>query len=136
MNNHHYKISEVSTQLSLSQDTLRYYEKIGLLNRVARSESGIRQYCDQDMSHLRFIKRAQKMNFTLAEISDLLKMRQAPQTARDEVRQLTSAKLMQVETRLEELSMLRSELRLLLNLCRQTDGGCPIIETIDAREAG
>ena len=135
-NNRRYKISEVSTQLSLSQDTLRYYEKIGLLNRVGRSESGVRQYCEQDISHLRFIQRAQKMNFTLAEISDLLQMRQAPQTARDDVRQLTSTKLADVETRLEELNLLRNELQLLLNLCRNTDGGCPIIENIDATQAG
>ncbi len=126
-----YKISEVSERLSLSQDTLRYYEKIKLLNSVARSPSGLRQYSDQDISHLRFIQRAQKMNFTLVEIAQLLKMRQAPQSARDDIRQLTSSKLVEVETRLEELSLLRNELQLLLNLCRDSEDGCPIIENID-----
>ena len=131
MNNRRYKISEVSERLSLSQDTLRYYEKIGLLNTVERSPSGIRQYNEQDLSHLRFIQRAQKMNFTLAEISELLNMRQAPQYARDEVRQLTSSKLIEIETRLEELTLLRNEFQLLLNLCRNSEGGCPIIENIE-----
>ncbi len=131
MNNRRYKISEVSSRLSLTQDTLRYYEKIGLLNTIERSVSGIRQYTEADISHLRFIQRAQKMNFSLAEISDLLKMRQDPQHARDEVRLLTSAKLVEIEARLDELSSLRNELQLLLNLCRNTEGDCPIIENIE-----
>ncbi len=136
MNKRQYKISEVSERLSLSQDTLRYYEKIGLLNPIARSSAGIRQYSEQDISQLRFIQRAQKMNFTLAEIAELLKMRRAPQHAREDVRQLTSAKLREVETRLEELSLLKNELQLLLNLCRESDGGCPIIENIDTTATG
>lgn len=131
MDNPRYKISAVSKRLSLTQDTLRYYEKIGLLNTVARNVSGVRQYTEQDISHLRFIQRAQKMNFSLAEISELLKMRQAPQHARDEVRQLTAVKLVEIETRLEELSSLKNELQLLLNLCRNAEDGCPIIENIE-----
>jgi len=134
MDNRRYKISEISARLSLTQDTLRYYEKIGLLNPVARSASGIRQYSEQDISRLRFIQRAQKMNFSLAEISDLLSMREDPQHAREEVRQLTATKLAEIETRLKELSSLRNELQLLLNLCRNTDGDCPIIEGIETVE--
>ena len=131
MNHRRYKISEVSARLSLSRDTLRYYEKIGLLNKVERSDSGFRRYTEQDISRLRFVQRAQKMNFSLAEIAELLQMRENPQQARDEVRQLTAAKLMDIETRLEELLSLRNELQLLLNLCRNTEGGCPIIENIE-----
>ncbi|VAX12305.1 Transcriptional regulator, MerR family [hydrothermal vent metagenome] len=134
MDNSRYKISAVSKRLSLTQDTLRYYEKIGLLNKIERNTSGVRQYTEQDISHLRFIQRAQKMNFSLAEISELLKMRQAPQHAKDEVRQLTAVKLEEVETRLEELLSLKNELQLLLNLCRGTEEGCPIIENIENAE--
>lgn len=134
MNNRRYKISEISTRLSLTQDTLRYYEKIGLLKTVERSVSGIRQYTEQDISHLRFIQRAQKMNFSLAEISGLLKMRQNPQHAKTEVRQLAATKLAEIEIRLEELSSLRNELKLLLNLCRNSEGDCPIIDGIEAVE--
>ncbi len=136
MDNSRYKISAVSERLSLTQDTLRYYEKIGLLNTVERNVSGVRQYTEQDISHLRFIQRAQKMNFSLAEISELLKMRQAPQHARDEVRQLTAVKLLEIETRLEELSSLKNELQLLLNLCRNTEDGCPIIKNIETAGTG
>jgi len=127
----HKTIGEAARQLEISVDTLRYYEKIGLLPKVNRAESGIRQYSDRDISRLKFIKRAQQMNFTLAEIGDLLKMREAPQHARDEVRQLTVEKLKEVEIRLSELGTLRKELSLLVNLCAASGEGCPIIDRIE-----
>ena len=124
-------IGDVTRLLGLSADTLRYYEKIDLLPRVARDPSGRRKYEGRDLSRLKFIQRAQKMNFSLGEISDLLKMRESPQTARDDVRKLTANKLHQVEEHLDELTTLRNELQLLLNLCRGSEDGCPIIEQID-----
>jgi len=129
-----YTIGEVARQLEISVDTLRYYEKIGLLPKVSRAESGIRQYSDKDISRLKFIKRAQQMNFTLAEIGDLLKMREDPQHVRAEVRQLTANKLKEVEVRLSELGTLRKELALLVNLCSASDEDCPIIDRIDENE--
>lgn len=126
-----YRIGDIANLLGWSVDTLRYYEKIGLLPRVSRSEAGLREYSERDISRLRFIQRAQKMGFSLTEIAHLLAMRENPQQARDDVRSLTSVKLAEVELRLQELTLLRDELRLLLNLCRGTKDGCPIIETID-----
>lgn len=126
-----YRIGAITARLGLSADTLRYYEKIGLLPRVARDGGGMRLYNDKDMSRLRFIQRAQKMDFTLAEIADLLKMREDPQRARKGVRKLTATKLEEVQARLKEITTLRNELRLLLNLCQASADGCPIIENID-----
>ncbi len=129
-----YRIGDITKKLGLSADTLRYYEKIGLLARISRTESGIRQYTDKDISNLKFIQRAQKMNFKLAEISDLLKMREDPQHAKDEIRQLTSVKLNDIENQLNDLTKLRNELTLLMNLCRGSEDGCPIIEGIETQE--
>lgn len=126
-----YRIGDVTKKIGLSADTLRYYEKIKLLPRVSRNASGIREYDDKDISRLKFIQRAQKMNFSLAEISDLLKMRENPQQVRDEVRQLTADKLHEVDEHIKSLSTLRKELQLLLNLCRGSEDGCPIIEGLD-----
>lgn len=129
-----YRIGEVTKEIGLSADTLRYYEKIKLLPRVSRTISGIREYDEKDISRLKFIQRAQKMNFSLAEISDLLKMRENPQKARNEVRQLTADKLLEVDEHLQSLTTLKKELQLLLNLCRGAKDGCPIIEGLDERE--
>jgi len=125
------RIGYIVKKLGLSADTLRYYEKIKLLPRVSRNASGIREYDDKDISRLKFIQRAQKMNFSLAEISDLLKMRENPQKVRDSVRQLTADKLTEVEDHLQSLTTLRNELQLLLNLCQSSKEGCPIIEGLD-----
>ena len=129
-----YAIGEVARLLAMSVDTLRYYEKISLLPKVRRTESGIRRYSDKDISRLKFIKRAQQMSFTLAEIGDLLKMREDPHHARTEVRQLTANKLKEVEIRLSELDTLRRELTLLVNLCCASEEGCPIIDKIEESE--
>ena len=126
-----YKIGDISASTGLSADTLRYYEKIKLLPPISRNTGGVRQYSDRDLSRLRFIQRAQKMNFSLAEIGKLLKMREDPQHARDEIRSLTAHKLDEIESHLEELTTLRNELQLLLNLCRGSVDGCPIIEEIN-----
>ncbi|MFQ5546212.1 MAG: heavy metal-responsive transcriptional regulator [Acidiferrobacterales bacterium] len=130
-----YRIGEISDRLGLSVDTLRYYEKISLLPRVARNVSGLRVYNNKDISRLQFIQRAQKMDFTLAEIGQLLKMREAPQKARTKARKLTQQKLAEIETCLTDLKALRDELRLLLSRCAISMDGCPIIEEIDKGNA-
>jgi len=128
-----FKIGEVTKQTGLSADTLRYYEKFGLITGVSRNPSGIRLYSEKNLSQLNFIKRAQHMNFSLQEIKNLLSMREDPQHAKDSVRQLTADKLKNIEEQLTELSTLKNELTLLLNLCRGSKEGCPIIEDIDTR---
>jgi len=126
-----YKIGKVTKLIGITADTLRYYEKFGLLPNISRNASGIRQYDDKDISRLKFIKRAQSMNFCLNEIKELLTMREDPQHAKDSVRSLTVDKLKDVEAQIAELTTLQNELTLLLNLCRASEEGCPIIEDID-----
>lgn len=127
-----YSIGAVTSLLGISADTLRYYEKIGLLPPIHRSASGVRRYVKKDISRLRFIQRAKTMNFSLQEISLLLAMREDPQNARVKVRQLTRIKLVEIESRLAELSVLKNELTLLVNLCQAAGEGCPILEDIQS----
>ncbi len=126
-----YKIGEVSRRLNLSADTLRYYEKIHLLPAISRNTSGLRIYNDRDISHLKFIKRAQRMGFSLDEIGKLLRFRESPQQAKPEIRILASEKLTEIESHLNELVLLKNELTLLINLCAGSKDGCPIIEGLE-----
>ncbi len=128
-----YRIGEITQKLEISADTLRYYEKINLLPKISRNSSGVREYTDKDISLLKFIRRAQKMNFALSEISDLIHMRTDPQHARDEVRLLTAQKLKDINASIDELTILRNELQLLLNLCFGSDENCPIIDSMDSK---
>ena len=107
------RIGEVATELGISADTLRYYEKIKLLPRVQRNGAGVRFYSDKDLSRIRFIKRAQKMGFSLDKITQLLCFRENPQQAKPKVRELAHQKLTEIEEHLTELTILRNELRLL-----------------------
>jgi DNA-binding transcriptional MerR regulator len=126
-----YKIGDIKTITGHSPDTLRYYEKIGVLPTIARNSSGLRLYDKKDISHLQFIKRAQSMNFTLDEIKSLLKMRENPIQCKDSIRQLTFEKLQNIEEQLKNLTTMKKEFTLLLNLCRGSKNGCPIIEDFD-----
>ena len=127
-----WKIGEISTLTGFSPDTLRFYEKSGLLSQVGRTASGVRLYSAQNLSVLNFIKRAKSMNFSLDEIGWLLEMRKDPQHARDEVRALTHEKLKAIEAQIGELDLLRRELVLLVNLCRGAEAGCPIIDDLES----
>lgn len=125
------RIGEVATTLDISADTLRYYEKIKLMPKVHRNNGGVRFYSDKDISRLRFIKRAQKMGFSLEEIAQLLSFRENPQKAKPQVKELAHHKLEEVEHHLSELTTLRDELRLLTNLCGASRNGCPILDNFE-----
>ncbi|MDE2149348.1 MAG: MerR family transcriptional regulator [Gammaproteobacteria bacterium] len=125
-----WSIGQLAARTGVSADTLRYYEKIGLLPRALRDAGGRRRYGVIDLARLRFIQRAQAMDFSLAEIRKLLALRARPQTARADARQLTAEKLAAVEVRLKSLRLLRNELKLLLNLCAGAEDGCPILESM------
>ena len=125
-------IGETVKRTGLSADTLRYYEKIALLPRIARDPGGRRRYDEHDISRLRFIQRAQRCNFSLAEIGQLMKLRSTGDSNRPQVQRLTEQKLDEIKTRIADLDHLQRELQLLLNLCRGSDQGCPIIEGLSA----
>ncbi|MCZ6502545.1 MAG: MerR family transcriptional regulator [Gammaproteobacteria bacterium] len=124
-------IGKAATELNLSPDTLRYYEKIGLLSNINRSGAGTRSYTRKDVSKIRFIKRAQRMKFSLLEVSKLLEFRENPQKAKPQVRQLAGDKLVDIETHLLELQQLHNELQLLIGLCTDSEDDCPILQEID-----
>jgi len=126
-----YQIGEVSKRLGISMDTLRYYEKIGLLPRIHRKSSGLRLYNKKDISRIKFIKRSQHMGFSLEEIKKLLQFREAPQKAKPEIRQLAGKKLQDIESHLDDLKLLQNEFRLLINLCAEDKENCPILEAMD-----
>jgi MerR family copper efflux transcriptional regulator len=124
-----HRIGEVTGETGFTADTLRYYEKIGLLPPIHR-QSGIRFYSPKDLSRLRFIKRAQKIGFSLDEIGKMLEFRDNPQRARPQVRELAQTRLADIRSRIEELNHLQDELTLLLNLCHASPDGCPILDTL------
>ncbi|MGH1484738.1 MAG: heavy metal-responsive transcriptional regulator [Cellvibrionaceae bacterium] len=126
------KIGEVAQSLNISIDTLRYYEKIQLLENIKRTDKGIRLYSDTDIAKVQFIQQAQKMGFSLEEIGQLLHFRDCPQTAKPQVRQLALEKLAAIKSHITELVTLRDELMTLTKQCQQSQGNCPILEKFES----
>ena len=130
-----FSISQTSATTGLSPDTLRYYERIGLLSQVARNAGGQRRYVAEDIARLRFIRRAQAMDFSLEEIAQLLALRELDGDVRADVRALAENKLAAIEARIEALSALRTELADLITACRASERDCPIIGRMDDQSA-
>ena len=125
-----YTISQLARAAVIPTTTLRYYERIGLLEPEDRSHGNYRLYGDASLHRLRFIRAAQATGFTLQDIEELL--RAAPC---GEVQELIEARLAQVRKRAAELRHLDRVLRRALDICREHEasGRCGVIDTLSAQ---
>jgi MerR family transcriptional regulator, copper efflux regulator len=128
-------IGTLAKRAGVAIDTVRYYEKTGLLAPKARLASGYRRYSDLEVSRLRFIRRAQALGFTLKEIRELLALSAQRDVGR--VKRSAQAKLADVEKRIAELERVRKGLTTLIAACpghgRAAD--CPILQTLGREDA-
>ena len=99
------RIGEAAAQAGVNIQTLRYYERRGLLPEPERGNSGYRAYDPEAISLVRFIKRAQELGFTIREIEDLIELRQTPRRGA-EVRAVAAAKVDDIERRIRHLGPL------------------------------
>jgi Hg(II)-responsive transcriptional regulator len=126
------RIGKVATEAGVNVQTLRYYERRGLLPEPERGNSGYRTYDPDTVRLVRFIKRPQELGFTLREIEDLIELRQSPRRGA-EVRAVAATKVMNIERRIGQLKAMRKALAGLVAAC-DCDGDtprCPIIEALD-----
>jgi MerR family copper efflux transcriptional regulator len=129
-------IGQVARRAGVGVETVRFYEREGLLEEPPRRPSGYRQYSEQVVEQLHFIKRAQKLGFSLKEISELLLLRVDTQTSCDEVKQRTEAKLAEVERKMVELQRMRQALLQVHSLCtgQGPTGRCPMLDALAQQE--
>lgn len=117
-------------------ETVRYYERKGLLPPPARSPSGYRQFPAEAVDRIRFIRQAQNLGFSLKEIQELLSLRIDPKASCSEVRQRAQEKIGEIEQRLRGLQRMRKVLWRLIEACggRGPTTACPILEALEAPE--
>lgn len=129
-------IGEVAELLGVSAHTLRYYEKIGLLAPVSKTTSGRREFSEADIKRLQFIKRAQRMHFSLDEIGELIELDKAPSVDKPHARKLVEEKLSDIEASLSDLLKLKKDLSRMLVACKSSKEAedCPIIGEIKSAE--
>jgi Hg(II)-responsive transcriptional regulator len=131
------RIGTAAEQAGVNIQTLRYYERRGLLPRPPRRESGYREFPDEAVGVVRFIKRAQDLGFTLDEVEELLKLRNEKRRDRVRIRAVAERRVRQIDRKIAELQAMRNALGHLLHCCREGSTlECPIIEALDgARES-
>lgn len=131
------RIGALARLSGVKVDTLRFYEKRGLLPRPPRLASGYRQYPAEAVGLVRFIQRAQELGFSLREVKELLTLRAVPRATCGDVVVLARRKVEEIDAKIGDLSAMRAALTKLLKGCTGTApiAQCPIIESL-AGEVG
>jgi MerR family transcriptional regulator, copper efflux regulator len=126
-------IGELAQQSGIHLETIRYYEREGLLPAPPRTPGGHRAYGPSASQRLRFIKRAQELGFTLAEIRELLDLRREPDQLCIEVTQQVDTKLAEVQRKIRHLQAIERALVRLKDSCEGQChvSDCPILESLD-----
>lgn len=117
-------------------ETIRYYEKIGLLPRPGRGPGGYRRFGIEHMRRLAFIRRARELGFTLEQVRALLALAERPDQTCVEARALAASHLDQVRSKIAALQAMKSALANMVAGCAEPrDAGCPLIEALWTAEA-
>jgi MerR family mercuric resistance operon transcriptional regulator/MerR family gold-responsive transcriptional activator of gol and ges genes len=126
-------IGQLAKEVGVNIETVRYYERLNMLQPLARKPSGYRMYGNEETRRLRFIKNAQALGFTLREIAELLNLRVSSKSQCGDVRQKAQAKLAQVEAKVNSLEALARALKDLIRDCRagQHTNRCPILKSLE-----
>ena len=130
------KIGEVAERGGVNLQTIRYYEREGLLSKPPRLASGYRAFPDSAVRRVRFIKRAQELGFSLGEIKELLSLRIEQKRDGSAVRSLAQAKIADIEEKIRTLHRMKKVLSRLTERCPGCGptSDCPILESIDSGE--
>ena len=131
------RIGELARQVDVPIDTVRYYEREGLMPAPARASSGYRDYCPADVDRLRFMRRAKALGFTLNEIRELLSLTALTNHDMAALRDRAEAKLLDVEERIQSLTRVRDALRSLVGACpgHGAMARCPIMAALSEDHA-
>lgn len=127
-------IGKLAKQIGVGVETLRYYERRGLLQPQRRAGSGYRQYSRDDHRRLRFIRRAQTLGFSLDEVAELLSLRDRPGESAADVKLLAREKIEDIEMRIRDLKRMKSALGKLEKQCPGHEGTtaeCPILAALN-----
>jgi DNA-binding transcriptional MerR regulator len=130
------KISEAAEAARVNIQTLRYYERIGLLKPLARTDAGYRGYDGESVKRVQFIKRAQSLGFTLDDVRDLLAIRITPR-AREATRKKAKEKLTVIREKISQLKSLERTLSGLVHDCElgKSTTLCPILAELEGSDS-
>jgi len=128
-------IGQLAKHAKVNIETIRYYERRGLIPEPPRRESGYRQYAPEFVTRIQFIKRAQELGFSLNEIADLLALRVDTDTACNEVRKRAENKIASIEGKIQTLQKMKQALEALVVVCNENGvtGECPMLDALEGK---
>lgn len=131
-------IGQVAERAGVGVETVRFYQREGLIEEPARPGTRHRRYPSEAVTRIRFIRGAQNLGFSLKEIEELMALRLAPGTSKAEIRSRAEAKVAEIEGKLRDLQRIRDTLLKLIGSCEGTGTveGCPILEAFDRGPGG
>lgn len=129
-------IGKVARLAEVGVETVRFYEREGLIDEPPRRESGYRQYPEETVHRLRFIRRAKELGFSLKEIKELLALRIEPETTCEDIRGRAEVKIGDIEEKIRTLTRMKEALMKLTLACsgRGPVSACPILEAMESDE--
>ena len=126
-------IGQLATQTKTGLETIRFYEREGLIEDPPRRPSGYRAYPPDTVQRVRFIRTAKALGFSLKEVGELLALRVDPIESCAHVKTIAQDKIADIEQRIRMLQRMRSTLRKLVTACqaREATSDCPILDSLD-----
>ena len=126
-------IGQVAKRTQVNIETVRYYERRGLIPPPPWRGSGYRQFSEDTVERIRFIKNSQELGFTLKEISELLSLRVNSKTTSTDIKLRTEGKISEVEKKIHALNRMKKALVKLRSTCRGhgPTSECPILEALE-----
>lgn len=130
------RIGKLAKQVGITVEAIRFYEKRGLINPPRRNDSGYRDYPEEVVRHVSFIKRSKELGFSLKEIKELLLLRYTPGTTCNEIRNQAENKIAAIDRKVEDLLRIKKALAKLVSVCpgQGPVSACPIIGTTKTLE--
>ena len=129
-------IGQVAKQTGVTVETVRFYEKQGLIAAPQRTDAGYRQYPLDTVKRVRFIQHAKEVGFTLKDIGELLALRQKPGTSCTDIKLHATQKIEEVDQKIQDLNRIRDALGRMVMKCsgRGDLSECPILEELELDE--
>jgi len=131
-------IGQAARNCGVNVETIRFYERKGLIDRPGQPVTGYRKYTQETAARVRFIRNAKDLGFSLREIKDLLSLATKRGRHCAETRAMAEGKIAEIDRKVEALHEIREELSDLVDACRRRnrESGCPILVALDERDAG
>ncbi len=128
-----FPIGELAKRANVNRETIRYYERRGLIPKPPRNDSGHRQYSEIDVKRTWFIKRTQSLGFSLKEIHELLLLKIQPETKCTDIQKIIESKISDIDQKIENLVLIKATLKRLAGGCTEkwSVSDCPVLDELE-----